>query len=293
LSNPASDPPPVIALDVGGSSIKSGIVRAGMVAGETLRTTPIDSNGTAQAIIETIGGIIAAHLAECVPHGCTGVAFAFPGPFDYVRGVSLIAGLKKYSALYGQNITDLLRPRFPSLPIRYRNDAEAAIVGEARHGAGSTAHRLIGVTLGTGCGSAFVVDGQPQTGGDGVPPNGWLYAELFQGQPADEQFSTRGLLALLKASDHDAIRLAAERARAVDMTMRRVFALFGARLGLFLAPYVAQFRADAVLVTGGIAHTFDLFGNSLAGTLSVPVVRGSLSQRAAVLGAAALFDPPP
>ncbi|MEZ4637552.1 MAG: ROK family protein [Caldilineaceae bacterium] len=87
------------------------------------------------------------------------------------------------------------------LNVRFRNDAEAAIVGEARFGAGRGLHRLIGLTLGTGSGSAFLIGGVPQIGGPGVPPNGWIYPLLFEGTQADDVFSIRGLLGRCHAAE--------------------------------------------------------------------------------------------
>ena len=67
------------------------------------------------------------------------------------------------------------------------------------------------------------------------------------------------------------------------------FASFGADLGVFLEPFVSKFRADAVLITGGIAEAWDLFAPSLIGLLAVPAVKATLGRRAALLGAAALY----
>jgi glucokinase len=101
------------------------------------------------------------HLSESHTPDLLGVAFGFPGPFDYEAGICLIEGVEKYGALYGVNIRDAIRTRLDlgDLPILFRNDAEAAVVGETRYGAGRNYPRVIGVTLGTGCGSAFLVDG--------------------------------------------------------------------------------------------------------------------------------------
>jgi hypothetical protein len=61
------------------------------------------------------------------------IAFAFPGPFDYEPGICLIQNQDKYDALYGLDISANSREMLgmPALEIRYRNDAEAAILREA------------------------------------------------------------------------------------------------------------------------------------------------------------------
>jgi glucokinase len=237
----------------------------------------------------TLAVAVTAHLTERAP---AGIAFGFPGPFDYAQGVSRITGVEKFESIYGLDVRQALRQRLglKEVPILFRNDAEAAIVGEACFGAGRQHRRLVGVTLGTGFGSAFVDGGQPVTDGPGVPPHGWLYPALFRGVRADDCFSRRGLLARLRASGvpADDVKPAAQAARAGDLIARRVFEQFGADLGAFLSPYAAAFQAEAVLVLGRIAGALDLFGPALQQALVVPLLAAERGPEAALLGAAEL-----
>lgn len=283
----------VIALDVGGTSVKSArVVPGGRVIGEPL-ITPIDSSGEAESILGTFAQIISIHLRESQTSNLLGVALGFPGPFDYAAGICLIEGVEKYGAIYGLNMREALRARLDlgDLPILFRNDAEAAVVGEARYGAGQKYRRLIGVTLGTGCGSAFLVDGLPVTSGPGVPPNGWLYPVLFRGSRADDLFSRRGLEARLQAAlvTERNVKAAATAARAGDEDASQIFEAFGADLGTFLNSFAAAFAAEAVLVLGRIAGAMDLFGPPLRQALSVPALPGERGPHAALLGAADLL----
>ena len=283
----------VIALDVGGTSVKSALVApGGQVIGKP-SITPVDSSGETDSILETFAQIISIHLAENYTSNLLGVALGFPGPFDYPAGICLIEGVEKYGAIYGVNMRYALgaRVNLGDLPILFRNDAEAAVVGEARYGVGRDYQRLIGVTLGTGCGSAFLADGVPVTSGPGVPPNGWLYPILFRGSRADDVFSRRGLEARLHAAGvtERNVKDAAAVARAGDVGARQVFEAFGADLGAFLNSFAVVFAADAVLVLGRIAGAMDLFGAPLRQTLSVPALSGERGPDAALLGAAHLL----
>ena len=221
-----------------------------------------------------------------------GIGFAFPGPFDYATGVCRITGVEKFESLFGIDIGAALRAHLPGFvaPIRFRNDAEAAIAGEVRYGAGRPYRRVLGVTLGTGIGSAFFEAGLPVLRRTGVPENGWLYAEPACDARADDVFSIRGLTARLRVAGvmADSVKTAADLAQAGDPAAQAVFARFGADLGAFLQPFVAAFGADAVLTLGGIGNAFDLFGPSLLAQLSVPALPGELGVRAPLLGAAEL-----
>ena len=283
----------VIALDVGGTSVKSALVApGGHVIGKP-SITPIDSSGEAENILTTFAQIISTHLGEGHTSDRRGVAFGFPGPFDYGAGICLIEGVEKYGAIYGVNIRAALRARLNlrDLPLLFRNDAEAAVVGETRYGAGQDYRRLIGVTLGTGCGSAFLVNGVPVTSGPGVPPNGWLYPVSFRGLRADDLFSQRGLQAHLRAASVTSVDVtkAAAAARAGDLAARQVFEAFGADLGRFLNSFAVAFAAEAVLVLGRIAGAIDLFGPPLRQALSVPALPSELGPDAALFGAADLL----
>jgi glucokinase len=283
----------VIALDVGGTSVKSALVAPGGHVIGRPSIIPIDSSGAADSILSTFAQIISTHLGQAQTSNVIGVALGFPGPFDYAAGICLIKGVEKYGAIYGVNMRDVLRARLDlgDLPILFRNDAEAAVVGEARYGAGRDYRRLIGVTLGTGCGSAFLVDGVPMTSGPGVPPNGWLYPVLFRGLQADDVFSRRGLEARLRSARVAAVDVtkAAAAARAKDPAACQVFEAFGADLGTFLNSFAAAFAAEAVLVLGRIAGAIDLFGSPLGQALSVPALPGERGAEAALLGAAELL----
>lgn len=275
--------PLTIALDVGGSSVKSGLVDMTPAVVGAVRHTPVDNGADTEALLAVFRQIVADHLAELGGRPLRGVGAAFPNPFDYGRGVSLMR--HKYAALYGQDLGAAIRAALPDAapPVAFRNDAEAAVVGEALFGAGARYSRLIGVTLGTGLGACFVADGRAVRAGPEVPEGGELWEQPWRGQIADDWFSIRGLQARLGQQD---LRAAARRA-ADDAGLRAGLAAFGADLGAFLAPFVAQFHAEAVLVLGGLAGAGAHFLPALRAALSVPALPGTRGAHTALLGAAA------
>lgn len=278
--------PLVLALDVGGTSIKSGLVEVPGTVRGPVRATPFDSAGPAGAVLGTFASLLWAHAQE---GEVDGLAVGFPGPFEYAAGICRVRGVGgKFEALYGMDlgeefagVLDLPRDR-----VRFRNDAQAAVVGEARHGAGAGATRVVGITLGTGLGSAFLVDGAPVVIGEAVPRGGELYhlPAYEDGPQADDVFSKRGLEARLGGTP---VAEAAARARGGDAS---VFEAWGRDLGCFLAEPLERFGAERLLVLGGIAGAADLFGPALGAALPCPWVAGTRGAEAALLGAAALFD---
>ena len=280
----------VISLDVGGTSIKSGIVADGSRLLGGARRTPIDEAGSAEAILATFQAVIAEALSELNGQPLLGVGLGIPGPFDYAGGVSLIR--HKFAAIYGVCLRDVIAACLPdpTAPVLFRNDAEAAIVGEAIYGVGHAYRRLIGVTLGTGLGAAFVYDGVAIREGPDVPPGGELYPVSWQGVTADDIFSIRGLLARLRALDPGvtSVAEAIRTTKAGEATLQGVFQGFGADLGRFLTPFVRDFSAEAVIILGGLSNAPDI-ETGVRQTLAVPAMTGELGDRAAILGAAAPF----
>ena len=91
--------PLLLALDVGGSSVKSALVTNHQHILGQVQEDAITSGAGAPEILNTLAAIISAHL-EHAGDLCR-IAFAFPGPFDYVQGISFIHKQARYDALYG------------------------------------------------------------------------------------------------------------------------------------------------------------------------------------------------
>ncbi len=271
-------PQTVIAVDVGGSTLKSGLVQKGRVLGE-VRLTPIDSQAEAEEILQLLSDTIRFHSQEPLD-----VAFGFPGPFDYREGVCKMEGVAKYASLYDLNLRQELQQRLGQRRILFRNDAEAAILGEALFGSVKSYDRVMGLSLGSGCGSAFLVTGVPQREGRGVPPDGWVYPLLYDGERADDLFSIRGLRRRLEQVGFaGTIPEAAQAACQGNLDVLEVWMGFGRDLGRFSAPLAHEFGAQAILLVGGISGASDLFTPHLAG--EVPILLGQLGRAAALLGA--------
>lgn len=267
----------VISVDIGGSAIKSGLINSdGSVDGPLTRRT-IDSTASAQVILAELSQEIAAAHGRAGKSTVIGVAVAVPGPFDYRRAISRMKGLGKFEALYGLELDALLRRRLPhlsSLPWRWVNDAAAFALGELNYGAARGVERSVFLTLGTGCGSAFAVDGALVSEGEGVPENGYVYRLPYRGAVVDEWLSQRGLRRLWREvagpgrteGEIDGAELA-DLARSGDERAEDTFRRFGEVLAAALAPVFASFRPQRVVLGGQISRSFDLFAPAARQTL--------------------------
>jgi glucokinase len=270
------------ALELGGSHVSVARVDVVRAHVRDLRRVPLDPNGTRA---ELVGAIRAA--AKSVAVGATHVGVATPGPFDYERGISTIHGVGKLEALFGVDLRSELAGVFSDADaagIRFLNDAEAFLLGEAVAGAAKGCSRVIGITLGTGLGSAFMVDGGVVRDGAGVPREGQLYRLPFRGANVEDTISGRALRRRF-AADLGAAQIG-ELADAGDARATALFASFGADIAEFLAPWVREFRAERVVVGGALARSWRHFGLPLARALEVDAVPAARIDDAALLGAA-------
>ena len=221
-----------------------------------------------------------------------GIGFSFPGPFDYEKGISLVEGVNKFDKLFGLDLTSSFISRFRGMRIsdfRYVNDAGAFAIGEAFAGVVKNHKRVMALTLGTGLGSGFVIDGQLITTGESVPSNGWVYNLPFEDTIADDSFSTRWFCKRYEALAGiriEGVREIAEKIN-TDIYSKQV-------LGSFIIPVYNRFKGDIIVLGGNISKAYPLFKESLLKRireegLNIPISVSSLQDNAAMLGAGLLF----
>jgi glucokinase len=154
----------VIAIDVGGTSIKAGLVTADAALHCPLRT-PTPHGGEA-VLVKAIAGVArdVAVAAERLGLRGKGIGIASAGIIDEELGVA------RHGANLGWRDTALAERLQVEMevPVQLVQDARAAALGEAIFGAGRHAGSFLTVVLGTGVGGALVIDSRPVRGAHGL-----------------------------------------------------------------------------------------------------------------------------
>jgi predicted NBD/HSP70 family sugar kinase len=272
----------VAALELGGSHVSGARVDLATAEVEDLVRLALDPGGTRAELLEPILAV-----ARTVAYGVTRMGFAAPGPFDYANGVCTIKGVGKLEGLFGVDLRFELSRVFSDADapaICFLNDAEAFLLGESWVGAARGHARAIGITLGTGLGSAFLVDGHIVREGLGVPPGGNLHVCQFRGAPVEESISGRAIRA--RFDNATSVEEIARRAGEGDEHASCVLAVLGSDLAAFLAPWCEEFGATCVVVGGSIAHAWSHFRSPLARLLGTDVAVAARVDDAALFGAA-------
>jgi glucokinase len=252
--------PVVLALDVGGTTIEGAVVGSeGAIRGEVLLDSPDDAG--AAAIFDCLAGVI-THLrrsAEAAGQRPVAAGLGMPGPFDYARGVSQMQ--HKLAAVRGLDLRAPLEAAV-KLPVHFFNDATAFAVGAWWH-EHSDVPRLVGVTVGTGLGSGFVVAGRPVGAEEGAPSGGELWDFPFRGGILEEAVSGRAVSRSYERRSGEALEAGdvAGRARAGDVAALEAFTQLGQALGEGLGAAAASFGPTRVVFGGQVAKAFDLFGS--------------------------------
>lgn len=243
----------------------------------------LDAGGSAVALLDAM-----AEAGRALGTGPARWGIAMPSPFDYATGVGRFTGVGKLDALNGVDVRAGLVERLGARGLVFLNDADAFGLGEVVAGAGIGLQRVVGLTLGTGLGSAWIEAGVPRTGGDDVPPEARVHLLTIDGAPLEDTVSRRALRRAHAAATGVQLDVAeiAARADAGDAPAGAVLTAGFRALGTALDPWLRRFGAEVLVVGGSIARAWGWVEPALRETTSVPVVAAARPEEAALLGAA-------
>lgn len=300
----------IAGVDIGGTKIAVGIVDD---AGNALarRECPTDAPRGYTHALGNIRRMLndTAHEANTkiagIGIGSTGPVLPLTGEFG---DVNFFPNWK------GKNLVTDLSECF-QVNVALENDADAAALGEASWGAGKNSKRLIYVTIGTGIGTGFIIDGHlyrgvdyshPEIGHHLVDPSGpacvcgfrgcweslaagpamtaWMNEQAPVGYPHDRNLSAKRICELAVGGD-DLAKLAVDREAYY--------------LGLGLANLVTMFCPDAIVLGGSVMKSAPLFLNQIKEVIRrscslVPfdkteLTLASLGENANLIGAARVW----
>ena len=251
-----------IMLDVGGTEIKGGVfdVSGALLGG--IRNFQAKAGENPDTIFENFCHIISDLGGGFPKEKLEGIGMAFPGPFDYEQGISLMRGLNKYDQIYGMRIPEELRKRSRKLErvkILFRHDVEAFARGVYRFGMKKQQEKVLCLCIGTGAGSAFLENGEAlKKKTEAVPENGWIYNSAFRDSILDDYLSVRGLKRLsreIMGEEMDGKRLS-ELCSEKNPGALKVYREFGKILYEGILPFLDSFKPQALILGGQITKSF-------------------------------------
>ena len=308
----------VIGIDIGGTNTVFGIIDS---EGKCLALSSISTNeyDNPEIFVSFLARAI-NKLIVSLPFNTrlAGIGIGAPNGNFYKGTVEFAPNLRWKGII---NLVRLVKEFF-NVPVILTNDANAAAIGEMLYGAAKGMKDFIAVTLGTGVGSGFVVNGKLVYGHDGfagelghtiVYTNG---RECGCGRKgcletyASATGITRTAVEMLGNSSENSIlrnysaselnsKIICEAAVCNDKIATEAFNYTGKILGLKLADAIAITSPEAIILSGGLTLAGDLILKPVRHYMEyylleifknkISLLTSTLnSENAAVLGAASL-----
>jgi len=282
----------IVGVDIGGSHITVALVDLSSleILPESLVRMRIDSSAPAEEIIQNWAKAIRT-ACEIQPGKDAYLGIAMPGPFDYKNGISLVKDQGKYDSLYKLNIKQLLSKELaiPADHIRFSNDAGCFLQGEIHKSELEKYERAVGLTLGTGMGSAYMVEKNAYDAN--------LWETPYLGGIIEDYISSRWFVNEFKkrtSQDIQDVRDLVENYQEHETT-QELFFEFSSNLAQFLYKFISRRDANVVILGGNIAKAHSFFVREVRKQLydlmgfSIPVCISTLGENAALIGAASQF----
>jgi len=309
-----SDQGQAVGLDVGGTKILAvRAARDGRILARAEVPTPADDQ------VATLAAMVDA-ARELMTTEVLAVGVGAAGMVDVVNGILRFAPNLAWRDLA---IAEHMRSAL-GVPCQLDNDANVAVYGEFRFGAGRGYRHVLLVTVGTGIGGGIIIDGRLFRGANGyaaeighvvVEPDGppcgcgnrGCWEQVASGraigrlgrEAAREQPTSR--LVGLAGGDPEAVTgtVVTQAAREGDRVALAILGVVGARLGVGIAGLVNVLDPQVVVVGGGAIAAGDLLLEPARAAFhdaveapdrrpSVPIVAAQLGNDAGAVGAAAL-----
>ena len=305
----------VIGVDLGGTKLLAGAVDADLAVHHRTNRPVLssDQDGLVQMVADAV-----EEVRTAVGGGIEAVGFGIPCTFDRRTGMAVQAA---NLALGGIRFHEVMAERL-GLPVAVDNDANCAMLAEARVGAAAGSSEAVMLTIGTGIGGGLWLGGEVYRGWlGGGAEIGHITIDI-DGPPCHSRCPNRGCLetvcsgtalvrevSLAVARRPDtALGHALEQGRELtgplitelaldgDPVARGAIELIGERLGAGLVSLVNVFNPEVVVIGGGVSAAGDLLlaparrlvlERALApGAEAVRIERAAFGAESGMLGAA-------
>jgi glucokinase len=274
----------ILGLDIGGTSIKGGVLVQGKL--QDIRSIPTPAGESQEYILETIATFIDSYGG----YDFVGIGIGIPGLVDARRG--LVLGLANIPSFQQVPLKKFLEDRFGK-PVEVNNDANCFALGVHKFGPGRPFKHLVGITLGTGVGGGIVINGQLYSGLNSAAGE-WCGAAYL-----DSTFEDYCSGKFFEREYQSRPKALAKLALAGDPVALKAFDEFGQHLGELLKVILYSLAPEAIVLGGSIRKTFPLFEKSLRATLATFAYPSVLEQlqllisdldETGIHGAVALLD---
>ncbi|HTE24764.1 ROK family protein [Flavitalea sp.] len=274
-----------LGADIGGSHITAALVDINNkhLSERSLCRHAIKPNAGVDELLQGWADCIAKALGSA---SVEKICLAMPGPFRYDEGICLIRDQNKYPGLYGVNVSQRLSAALglDLSAIYLHNDAACFLQGEVFSGSITGIKRAIGITLGTGLGTAIYKNGMAESAD--------LWNMPFKDSIAEDFISSRWFTRKyyeLRGKSIDGVKELVNLAH-TEERIRQIFEEFGTNLAEFVNCFIELEDPEAVVIGGNISHAFPFFSEKLLKQVRnvnprVRIYKSAQAENAALIGA--------
>ncbi|ANW95230.1 glucokinase [Wenyingzhuangia fucanilytica] len=292
-----------IGIDVGGTNIKIGVVnkKGSLLKKEKHPTKILRDTGN---FISEFVKLINLELKENPQIKKVGIAV--PGMISKNRKTTVY--MENIPEFNNVDLISILENKHPNTSFFLENDANAAAIGELHFAKNKVPKNFLFMTLGTGLGSAAVLDGKIFKGGNG---NAMEAGHIISsnGKTAEENMGKKALIemALKKIKKGQKTNLVSKNLNAKDIVIAatnddpvavEVFEKVGFVLGETLVSTLRILDVKTVFIGGGVSKAFKIVKKNMNKVLkkrlpeyyleNLDIRLATLGNDAGIIGAAAL-----
>lgn len=262
----------ILCIDIGGTHITAAVLHGNDKSSSNLIRQAVDSHGTKDKILEE-WDIAIRSVLDLFSERPQAMFISMPGPFDYANGICLMDGMHKYQSLLNMDIKAYFSTKYqiPSDSIIFMNDAHAFLLGEVYHHKWYD-QKVVGITLGTGLGSALYDSKDTKDLNYGMAP--------FRSGTVEDYISTRGMLKYVHTQSDKRfsnIKEITERGDC-DYESKIAFTFLVVALKEFILQYVVPQNIDHLVIGGSIAKAHGLFLEELQSSFEFPITIASMDE---------------
>lgn len=297
-----------LGIDVGGNHVKTGIVdKDGEIQDfKSFETAELRKNGR---FVENLLDRIVYRLIN--HKGINKIGIGLPGTITKDRSTPI--EITAIPEINGVKLQEAFQKRFPDMDIFLENDANAAALGELHFAKKAIPSTYGFITLGTGIGSAAVIDRRIFTGGDG---NGLELGHIpsRNDKTLEQNIGKQGIINLIgqRLEEYSGPTLISREepisatktviaANSGDEFARKVFFEVGEILGEGLVSFIRIMDIKTIIIGGGLSAAYQFIEPGIKKQLqyyltpyylkAIDIRLASLGNDAGLLGAASLcFD---
>ncbi len=238
----------IIAVDLGGTSLRVGKIQGTDITERTARSVPMTDND--QVVVKELINAIETLFDEDV----AGIGVGVPSLVDVDRGI--VYAVQNIPSWKEVHLKDAIEDVF-HVPVYVNNDANSFAVGECHYGKGRPYRHIVGITIGTGLGSGIIIDRCLYNGSNcgageiGTIPYKEQTVEYYcSGQFFSRQYGTTGENIFERAKAGDPIALQAYNEFGYEMAHAMMIALYA-------------YDPEIVILGGSVSQAFEFFKKTM------------------------------